>query len=124
MKKRPEEGDIYRGKNLTPIFGSKCLNCDSNLHTFSGGSVIFDQCHMVWRAVAVKLQHVWTCLSHSWGDEGMTLLNLYYHGQGNWLVSSIILVESFLATESPCYIVGCESRWQLQASDIFRETSG
>ena len=25
-----------------------------NLHTFSGGSVIFDQCHMVWRAVAIK----------------------------------------------------------------------
>ena len=46
-----------------------------NLHTFLGGSVIFDQCHMVWRAVAIKLQHVWMCLSHSWGDEGMTLLN-------------------------------------------------
>ena len=42
---------------------------------FSGGSVIFDQCHMVWRAVAIKLQHMWTCLSHSLGDEGMTLLN-------------------------------------------------
>ena len=25
-----------------------------NLHTFSGGSVIFDKCHMVWRAVAIK----------------------------------------------------------------------
>ena len=37
--------------------------------------MIFDQCHMVWRAVAIKLQHVWTCLSHSWGDEGMILLN-------------------------------------------------
>ena len=51
------------------------MTCESNLHTFSGGSVIFDQCHMVWRAVAIKLQHMWTCLSHSWGDEGMTLLN-------------------------------------------------
>ena len=37
--------------------------------------MIFDQCHMVWRAVAIKLQHVWMCLSHSRGDEGMTLLN-------------------------------------------------
>ena len=46
-----------------------------NLHTFSGGSVIFDQCHMVWRAVAIRLQHMWMCLSHSQGDEGMTLLN-------------------------------------------------
>ena len=36
--------------------------------------MIFDQCHIVWRAVA-KLQHMWMCLSHSWGDEGMTLLN-------------------------------------------------
>ena len=45
-------------------------------------------------------------------------------GQGNWLVSSIILVGPFLATELPCYIAGCESRWQLQASDIFRETPG
>ena len=26
---------------------------------------------------------------------------------------------SFLANESPCYIAGCESRQQLQASDIF-----
>ena len=49
---------------------------------------------------------------------------LYYHGKGNWLISSIILVGPFLATESPCYIAGCESRWQLQASDIFRETQG
>ena len=31
---------------------------------------------------------------------------------------------SFLATESPWYIAGCESRQQLQASDIFRETPG
>ena len=46
-----------------------------NLDTFSGGSVIFDQCHMVWRAVAIKLQHMWMCLLHSRGDEGMTLLN-------------------------------------------------
>ena len=37
--------------------------------------MIFDQCHMVCRAVAIKLQHMWTCLSHSWGDEKMTLLN-------------------------------------------------
>ena len=34
---------------------------------FSGGSVIFDQCHMVWRAVAIQLQHMWMCLSHSGG---------------------------------------------------------
>ena len=40
---------------------------------FSGSSVIFDQCHMVWRAVAIKLQHLRTCLPHV-GDEGMTLL--------------------------------------------------
>ena len=37
--------------------------------------MIFDQCHIVWRAVAIKLQHMWICLSHSRGDEGMTLLN-------------------------------------------------
>ena len=49
---------------------------------------------------------------------------LYYHGQGNWLVSSDYFNGSFLATELPCYIAGCESRWQLQASDIFRETPG
>ena len=30
---------------------------------------------MVWRAVAIKLQHMCMCLAHSWGDEGMTLLN-------------------------------------------------
>ena len=75
MKKRPEEGDIYRGEELDTYFGSKSLTGESNLHTFLGGSLIFDQCHMVWRAVAIKLQHVWMCLSHSWGDEGMTLLN-------------------------------------------------
>ena len=60
--------DIYRGRKN--YFGSKRLNCESSLHTFSGSSVIFDQCHMVWRAVTIKLQHVWICLSHSRGDEG------------------------------------------------------
>ena len=59
---------------MTPIL-DQSLTCESNLHTFSGSSVIFAQCHMVWRAVAIKLQHMCTCLSHSWGDEGMTLLN-------------------------------------------------
>ena len=39
-----------------------------NFHTFSGGSVTFDQCHMVWRAVPIKLQHVWTCLSQPPGE--------------------------------------------------------
>ena len=62
-----------------------------NLHTFSGGSVIFDQCHMVWRAVAIKLQHMWTCLSHSWGDEGMTLLNSCQ------VINSLVCIEFFVA---------------------------
>ena len=73
MKKRPEEGDIYREGILTLIW-VKELKCESNFHTFFGSSVIFDQCHMVWRAVAIKLQHLRTCLPHM-GDEGMTLLN-------------------------------------------------
>ena len=33
MKKRPEEGDIYRGKNFD-TYGSKNLNCEINFHTF------------------------------------------------------------------------------------------
>ena len=40
-------GLIYIGEILDTYFGSKSLNCESNLHTFSGGSVIFDQSHIV-----------------------------------------------------------------------------
>ena len=56
----------------------------------------------------------------------MSLFNIFsiYHGQGNWLFSSICFSGSHLVTESHCYIAGCESRQQLQASDIFRETQG
>ena len=56
----------------------------------------------------------------------MSIFNIFsnYHGQGNWLVSSDYFTGSLLATESPCYIAGCESRQQLQASDIFRKTQG
>ena len=50
MKKRPEEGDIYRGTNFD-TYGSKNLNCEINFHTLSGSSVIFDKCHKVWRTV-------------------------------------------------------------------------
>ena len=55
----------------------------------------------------------------------MCVCNIFtnYHGQGNWLVSSDYFSGSLLATESPCYIAGCESRQHLQASDIFRETA-
>ena len=74
-EEKTRRGLIYIGGRIRHLFGSKSLTCESNLHTFSGGSVIFDQCHIVWRAVAIKLQHMWMCLSHSWGDEGMTLLN-------------------------------------------------
>ena len=74
-EEKTRRGLIYIGEVLDTYFGSKSLNCENNLHTFSGGSVIFEQSHIVWRAVAIKLQHVWTCLSHSWGDEGMRLLN-------------------------------------------------
>ena len=54
----------------------------------------------------------------------MSIFNIFsiYHGQGNWLGSSDYFSGSLLATESPCYIAGCESRQHLQASDIFRET--
>ena len=66
-----------------------------NLHTFSGGSGIFDQCHMVWRAVAIKLQHVWMCLSHSHGgDEGMTLLNSCQ------VIKSLACIGFFVANNS------------------------
>ena len=38
--------------------------------------MIFDQCHVVWRAVAIK-PNMCGCVCHTWGygDEGMTLLN-------------------------------------------------
>ena len=54
----------------------------------------------------------------------MSIFNIFsiYHGQGNWLISSDYFSGSPLATESPCYIAGCESRQHLQVSDIFRET--
>ena len=74
-EEKTRRGLIYIGERAWHLFWSKRLNCESNLHTFSGGSVIFDQCHMVWRAVAIKHQHVWMYLSHSQGDEGMTLLS-------------------------------------------------
>ena len=61
-----------------------------NLHTFSDGSVIFDQCHMVWRAVAIKLQHMWMCLSHSRGDEGMTCQ----------VIKSLACIEFYVANNS------------------------
>ena len=54
MKKRPEEGDIYRGEEFFDTYGSKNLNCEINFHIFLGGSVIFEQCHKVWRTVAIK----------------------------------------------------------------------
>ena len=56
----------------------------------------------------------------------MSIFNIFsnYHGQGNWLVSSDYFSGSLLVTESPCYIARCESRQQLQASDIFRENQG
>ena len=48
-----------------------------NLHTFAGSWMIFDQCHVVWRAVAIKpntCEHV--CHTFwGYGDEGMTHLN-------------------------------------------------
>ena len=65
-----------------------------NLHTFSGGSVIFDQCHKVWKAVAIKLQHVWMCLSHSQGGEGMTLLNSCQ------VLKSLACIEFYMANNS------------------------
>ena len=40
MKKRPEEGDIYREINIFDTYGSKKLNCETNFHTLAGGSVI------------------------------------------------------------------------------------
>ena len=64
------------------------------LHTFSGSSVIFDQCHMVWRPVAIKLQHMWMCLSHSWGDEGMILLNSCQ------VLKSLACIECYVANNS------------------------
>ena len=37
--------------------------------------MIFDQCHVVWRAVAIK-PNTCECVCHTLGgDEGMTLLN-------------------------------------------------
>ena len=56
----------------------------------------------------------------------MCVCNIFtiYHGQGNWLVSSDYFSGSLLATESPCYIAGCESRQHLQASDILGKPQG
>ena len=61
MKKRPEEGDIYREINIFDTYGSKKLNCEINFHTLAGSSVIFDKCYEVWRTVAIKFWHLWTC---------------------------------------------------------------
>ena len=61
MKKRPEEGDIYREINIFDTYGSKKLNCETNFHTLAGGSVIFDKCYEVWRTVAIKFWHLWMC---------------------------------------------------------------
>ena len=66
MKKRPEEGDIYRENNFD-TYGSKKLNCEINFHTLAGGSVIFDKCYKVWRTVAIKFWHLWTC-KLVWGN--------------------------------------------------------
>ena len=66
MKKRPEEGDIYRENNFD-TYGSKNLNCEINFHTLSGGSVIFDKWHKVWRTVAIKFWHLWMC-KLLWGN--------------------------------------------------------
>ena len=54
MKKRPEEGDIYRENNIFDTYGSKKLNSEINFHTLAGGSVIFDKCCEVWRTVVIK----------------------------------------------------------------------
>ena len=59
--------------------------------------MIFDQYHLVWRAVAIKLQHVWMCLSHSWGDEGMTLLNSCQ------VIKSLACIEFYV---QPSYVDG------------------
>ena len=54
MKKRPEEGDIYREINIFDTYGLKKLNCEFNFHTLAGSSVIFDKCYKVWRTVGIK----------------------------------------------------------------------
>ena len=52
-------------------------------------------------------------------------ISLYQLSRTRQLVSKFnSFGGSFLVTESPCYIAGCENREQLQASDIFRETPG
>ena len=38
-----------------------------NFHTLAGGSVIFDKCYKVWRTVAIKFWHLWTC-ELVWGN--------------------------------------------------------
>ena len=93
MKKRPEEGWYIQGKGLDTYYDQRGWTVKVNLHTFSGSSVIFDQCHMVWRAVAIKLQHMWMCLSHSRGDEGMTLLNSCQ------VLKSLACIEFFVANK-------------------------
>ena len=60
MKKRPEEGDIYREIILT-LMDQRTWTVKINFHTLAGGSVIFDKCYKVWRTVAIKFWHLWMC---------------------------------------------------------------
>ena len=48
--------------------------------------------------------HVFTSTVQYFHNDVNFVNLLYYQEQGNWLVSPIILVSPFLATELPCYI--------------------
>ena len=58
---------IYIGENNFDSYRSKYWTVKINFHTLAGGSVIFDKCYRVWRTVAIKFWHLWTC-KLVWGN--------------------------------------------------------
>ena len=54
MKKRPEEGDIYRGEIILTLVDQRPELGRLIFTPLAGGSVIFESVCGVWRTVAIK----------------------------------------------------------------------
>ena len=72
MKKRPEEGDIYRGNNFDTLWIKELELWRLIFTPLAGSSLIFESVCGVWRTVAIKFWHllnVWKWFGGTWRND-------------------------------------------------------